>query len=205
MYSDTDLQHCMCKPYKWDTKSCPSTKLAGTWHGRWVSSASSLDSKWLADYDKHSNVFNEMTAKHSTLLLVVWFTSEKHCNSMWCPISANVLPTFSSHIQPHFLDVVSHSAWSGHRSSLHFQRRFWLWWLLLVVIIVIIVVLQVNCLQSRFMNQLLFTDSIYSVNRFYASNGLKGIELVQAICALKILKINHDQSDHHDPSIYNYI
>ena len=44
----------------------------------------------------------------SCYMLHTW--AKKHCNSMWCPISANLLSTFSSHIQPHFLDVVSHSA-----------------------------------------------------------------------------------------------
>lgn len=48
----------------------------------------------------HSNIFNKMTAKHSTLFLVIPYAShlkKTHCNSMWCPISAHVLSTFSSH------------------------------------------------------------------------------------------------------------
>ena len=33
--------------------------------------------KWLAKYERHSNIFNEMTAKHSASFLVICFTSEK--------------------------------------------------------------------------------------------------------------------------------
>lgn len=70
MYSDKE--HCMCKPNKYDTTSLPIHQA-----GRNIGMSAALP-KWLAKYESHSNIFNEMTAKHSALFLVICFTSEKN-------------------------------------------------------------------------------------------------------------------------------
>ena len=106
MYSDKE--HCMCKPNKYDTTSLPIHQA-----GRNIGMSAALP-KWLAKYESHSNIFNEMTAKHSALFLVICFTSEKN-TAILCGVQFLLMyyppsPVIQYPAQPHFLDAASHSA-----------------------------------------------------------------------------------------------